>query len=115
MGVDFIKKATKSFVKAWDDGRKDLATVDLFTAQPSPAKRSAPFLVVHNVPLCAGTSVVVEADGTALVARQGLAEVARTDNPPPRLLQAVQDSCGTAHGTVEQVHDVAGTVEISLC
>lgn len=115
MGVDFLQRSTKSFLKAWDEGRKALATADLFTAQPSPATRCAPFVLVHNVTLCAGDTVVVEADGKALVARQGLGEVARTDDPPPQLLEAIRNSCGVAKGTVEQIHPLAGTAEISLC
>lgn len=115
MGIDFIRKATKSFVKAWDNGRRELATADLFTSQPEPATRTAAFMLLHNGSLCAGDSVVVEADGTALVARHGLGQVARADNPPPALLEAVRNSCGIAQGTVQHIHTIAGTAEISLC
>jgi hypothetical protein len=49
------------------------------------------------------------------VGRRGFTEVARFSSPPSNLLQAVEASCGIAKGTVEQVHDLAGVAEISLC
>jgi len=70
---------------------------------------------VHFVRLCIGDTVTVEAEEPALVARQRLTEVARIVNPPSELLHAVQDSCGVAKGIIDQVHNIAGVAEISLC
>jgi hypothetical protein len=115
MGAEFVRRAAKTFVKRWDDGRKELGTATLFTIQPSSEGRSAPFEVARNANLHVGEVVVVEKEGAALVARNRLAEVARSLHPPAFLLEAVDRSCGIAKGTVEDLHDAAGVVEISLC
>lgn len=115
MGAEFIRRAAKSFTKRWDESRKALATADLFTREPNCAGRSAPFDVAPNMAVRAGDVVVVEKEGTALVARRGLREVARAVSPPAELLRAVESSCGVAKGTIEQTHYVANVAEISLC
>lgn len=115
MGAEFIRRAAKSFIKRWDEGRRALGTADLFTREPSYAARSAPFDVAPNTSVQAGDTVIVEKEGAALVARHGLSEVARTDHPPAELLRAVENSCGIAKGTIEQIHNLAHVAEISLC
>jgi hypothetical protein len=115
MGAEFIRRASKSFTKHWDVCRKALATADLFTREPTCAGRSAPFDLAPNVAVQAGDVVIVEREGTALVARRGLREVARAASPPPELLRAVEDSCGVAKGTIEHTHGLANVAEISLC
>jgi len=115
MGVEFIRRAAKTFVKRWDDGRRMLGTADLFTREPECAAHAAPFELARNAELHIGENVTVEKEGEALVARHGLSEVARSIHPPADLLQAVDRSCGIAKGTVESVHTVANIAEISLC
>lgn len=115
MGAEFIRRAAKTFRKRWDHGRRLLGTADLFTKQPEHAATSAPFELAGHGNLCSGDTVTVEKSGDTLIARSGLSEVARNLHPPTELLSAVDRSCGIAKGTVEQVHTVAGVVEISLC
>jgi hypothetical protein len=115
MGADFIRKAAKSHKKRWDEGRKELRTADLFTREPTYVPRTVPFELTAVVELSIGDIVIVEAQGARLIARQRLSEVARAENPPRELLLAVQQSCGVAKGTIEQVHGVARVAEISLC
>ena len=115
MGAEFIRRATKTFVKSWDNGRVRLGTADLFTTEPTCEGRSAPFHFAENTNLHPGETVTVEREGTALIARHGLSEVARLDRPPGDLLHAVDSSCGVAKGTVENIHLAAKVAEISLC
>lgn len=115
MGTDFVERATATFKKSWDKGRVAFETADLFTQQPSCAARTAAADLVGKANLQVGDRLTVEADGGALVARRGLTEVARFTNPSAELVNAVETSCGVAKGTVEQVHELAGVVEISLC
>jgi len=115
MGLDFIRRAAKTFEKKWDEGRKELGTSDLFTREPSCVGRSAPFEIAQNVELVVGEIVTIEKDGSALIARQRLAEVARSTSPPPDLVRAVEESCGVAKGTIEQLHSLSGVVEIFVC
>ncbi len=115
MGADFIEKATPTFKKSWDRARTALATADLFTNAPSCAARTAAAEVIGKAQLKVGDRLTVEVQDGALVARRGNSDVARFTNPAPALVQAVEQSCGVAKGTVEQVHDLAGVAEISLC
>jgi hypothetical protein len=115
MGADFIEKAAPSFKKSWDRERVALATANLFTNQPTSLIRTVPADIVGGASLKAGELLVVEADGGGLAARRGNVIVARIDACRPELMAAVEASCGIAKGFVEQVHDLAGTVEISLC
>jgi len=115
MGADFIEKATPTFKKSWDRARIALATADLFTRAPTGAARLAAAEIVGNAALHIGEHLTVEPQDGGLVALLGNTEVARFIKPSPDLVKAVEESCGVAKGVVEQVHDLAGVVEISLC
>lgn len=115
MGAEFVEKATASFRKSWDKARAVLATADLFTRSPDAACRIAAADILGSARLEQGDRLTVEAQGETLIARRGNSDVARFNNPPPEIVQAVKDSCGVAKGTVEQVHVLAGVAEISLC
>jgi len=115
MGLEFIRKAAKPFRRCWDDGRRILGTAGLFTEEPVAESRSAPFDLAPDALLNSGDVVVVESDGSSLIARQKLREVARTMNPPAELLHAVQQSCGIAKGIIDQVHTLSRVAEISVC
>lgn len=115
MGADFVEKATPTFKKSWDRARVALATADLFTRAPSCAVRTATAEIVGNAKLHIGDQLTVEREGEGLVALRGNFEVARFTKPAAELVKAVRDSCGVAKGVVEQVYDLAGVAEISLC
>ena len=115
MGAEFIRRAAKTFVKRWDEGRRMLSTADLFTREPQCGAHSTAFELKKNAELYVGESLTVEKEGNALIARHGLSEVARAIHPPADLLQAVERSCGIAKGTVETIHLIANIAEISLC
>ena len=115
MGVDFIEKATPSFKKSWDRQRVVLSTAGLFTRTPDCVARTVAADVTDNGMLAIGDRLTVETQDGALIVRQGNREVARISDPPQEIRQAVVDSCGIAKGTVQQIHKIAGVLEISLC
>ena len=115
MGIDFIRKAAKTFQKSWDQERVNLATPTLFTQQPTCAARTAAADLVHYTALHEGDTLTVQLNDTGLVAMRGLSEVAHFIDPSPELVAAVRQSCGVARGTVEQINNIAGVVEISVC
>lgn len=115
MGAEFIEKAAPTFRKSWDRARVALATADLFTRTPGCAARTAAANIIGDARLTVGEKLIVEFQDGVLIARRGMSDVARFTDPAPGLVQAVKDSCGVAKGTVEQVHDMAGVAEISLC
>ena len=115
MGADFIEKATPSFKKSWDKSRVALATADLFTRTPERTRCTIAADIVGSVHLEVGEHLVVEVEAGMLVGRRGTTDVARVSNPSQPTIGAVVASCGIAKGTVEDVHAIAGVVEISLC
>ena len=62
-----------------------------------------------------GERLTVEKDAGGLVARRGLTDVVRISAAPADVVKAVEESCGVGVGTIDQVHDVGGVVEISIC
>jgi hypothetical protein len=115
MGIEFIRKAAKTFKRRWDTGRRELGTSDLFTCEPTYLPRTLPFDLGTCADLHIGEMVTVEAEGNALIARLRLTAIARAENPPTEVLRAVQESCGIAKGTVQQIYDLSRVAEISLC
>jgi hypothetical protein len=115
VGADFIERISPSYRKSMDRARARLATSDLLANEEACAARTAVAEIVSGQSLRVGERITVEVEDGQLVGRRGLTEVARCMAPPLDLLQAVEDSCGIAKGTVEQVHDIAGVAEISLC
>jgi hypothetical protein len=115
MGSDFIEKVAPACKKSWDRARLRLATAGLFTDEPSCAPRTIAGDIVGDEKVALGEGLTVETEGRRLVARRGLTEVVRFNNPPPEVMRAVEQSCGVASGRVEEVHELARVVEISLC
>lgn len=115
MGVDFIRKVAPTHRKSWDRARVDLGTPDLFIEQPSCASRTVAAVLENNHQLQEGDNTVIQIDGSELIVMQGLSKVARISNPPPYLFEVLKESFGVARGTVEQVYEIAGVVEISVC
>lgn len=115
MGSDFIEKAAPSFKKSWDRHRVKLETSDLFTQHPVCAARTTTARINGKVQLRVGDNLIVEIRDGSLIAMQGNSPVAQFDAPPPEIMETVKDSCGIAKGTVEQVYNLSGVVEVSLC
>lgn len=115
VGVDFIQRTTRSFEKHIDVAKSKLGTADLFTRAPI---ESCPAFAADEVGapnLQRGQELNVEVSSDALVLRQGLTIVARSESPPESIFQAVQDSCGIATAIVQEVHDISGVIEVTLC
>jgi len=115
MGADFLEKAAPSFQKCWDQGRLDLMNEDLLTRLPTAKTRSFPAKLSQSGSIRKGDKITVDKVGETLVATRGLTEVARCDDPPAQLLEALAANCGVAQGTVDEVHELAGIAEISIC
>lgn len=115
MGSDFIEKATPSFKKSWDRHRVELETSDLFTQEPTCTMRTATAESIGEVQLKVGDNLIVEIRDGSLIAMQGNSPVAQFDAPPQEIVEAVENSCGIAKGRVDQVNNLSGVMEISLC
>lgn len=115
MGIDFIRKAAKSFRKGLDRRRIELATPNLFTQQPTSAPRAYAAQLRSDKALSVGEKVGVRLDGQNVLALRGLDLVAVFKSPGDDLKSALSASFGEACGTVQAVHSVARIAEITVC
>jgi hypothetical protein len=115
MGADFIERTRKSFKRSWDRQRVALATSDLLTRQPDCAARSVVGEIIGNARLSPGERLTVERDAHGLIARRGLTDVVRIAEATAEVVLGIEKSCGVGVGTVDQVHELAGVVEITVC
>jgi len=115
MGIDFIRKAAKSFHKGMDQSRIDLYTPDLFTRRPDDKQRSYAASIRAGRKLIAGEKLCVRLHNGKIIAQRDMDVVAQFDSPPAELVAAVEKSYGEACGTVQEVHDIAATAEIAVC
>jgi hypothetical protein len=115
MGADFLEKATPQFEKCWDNGRLDLVTQDLFTRLPTSKSRSFAAELQESASLKKGEKLTIDKLGKILVVTRGHTELARCRDAAPELMDAIEANFGLAQGTVDEVHELAGIVEISVC
>lgn len=116
MGADFARKTAKTHIKAWDKMRLKLATPDLFSITSTCEGRAMNFDMVSGGPkLSEGDQLIVAKNNGSLIARRGLTEVARATSVPAEIMKAVENGCGLATGTIQQINKLSGTMEISLC
>ena len=115
MGLDFIRRAARSFHKGLDRRRIELATPTLFTQQPACAARTYAANLRSGQTLTAGEKLGVRLDGQRVLAMRGLDPVATINSPPAELMDALSASHGEACGVVQQVHDIAHVAEITVC
>ena len=115
MGVDFLERTKKTIKRSWDRERVALATSDLLTRQPNCAGRSVVGEIIEGATVSPGEKLTVERGADCLIARRGLTEVIRITQPPPDVMRGIEESCGVGVRTVDQVHNTAGVVEITIC
>lgn len=115
MGVDFINKTKRSFKKALDKSRTELATPKLFSREADQQPRSYKARIQAGRMLCAADKVgvrLVEKD--RVVAVDGFDVVAKLESPSHELVEALRASYGEACGTVLVVHELASVAEIEV-
>lgn len=115
MGIDFVRRAARSFHKGLDRRRIELATPNLFSQQPTAAPRSYAANLGTGKSLAEGEKLGVRLDGERVIAMRGLDPVATFDRPPAELVKALAASHGEACGVVKQVHGMAQMAEIDVC
>jgi hypothetical protein len=114
MGADFVQRVDKTLKRSWDKGRAAIAAPDLTTRELVSGGRSVAADIVRGATLSQGEHLTVQLEGGALVARRCLTVVARNDNPSSAVVGVLNQYCNIRPGTVSQVHDMAGMVEITI-
>jgi hypothetical protein len=115
MGADFLERVGKTIKRSWDRQRVALGTSDLLTKQPGCAGRSVVGEIIGDARLAPGEKLTVEKAGDGLIARRGLTDLVRISDAPAEVVRGVEESCGVGVGIIDQVHDAAGVVEMSIC
>jgi hypothetical protein len=115
MGADFLQKAAPQFEKCWDKGRLDLVTQDLFTRLPTTKSRAFEAILLGTAPVKKGERITIDKVGRGLLVSRGHTELALSEDAPAALVEAIKANCGVAQGIVDEVHEMAGVVEISVC
>ena len=115
MGLDFIRKATKSFHKGLDQSRVKLGTPDLFTRRPNCEPRAYAATIRKNQKLSPGEDLCVRQHGGKIIVQRGMDIVAEFKSPPEELVEGLNESYGEACGTVREVYEIAATAEITVC
>lgn len=116
MGIDFLKRTSKSFVKGWDRGRSSLAKPDLFARDPDLSERRYLAKPSGSARLCSGMMLVGDLDGTTVRARSGSSVAANIENLPIAVINRLRnEGAGCALVTVHAVHDLSGVAEVSIC
>ncbi|MBO6566367.1 MAG: hypothetical protein JJ956_16560 [Pseudomonadales bacterium] len=114
MGAEFVEKAARSFAKSWDKGKVKLSTADLLTRTPEQqVVVCAADLLGPHIPKI-GDQVTVELEGSRMIARDGVNEIAIVNQPSAAVQEALKKSCSIAPGQIEKVHSLAGVIEVSI-
>ena len=115
MGSEFLKKTRSTHVKSIDRGRVQLGTPDLFMQMPEDQPRCAVGVVRAGAKLRTGETLIVEPNGTVLIASRGNSVVARIKRPPADIMRAICDKSGVAKGKVLRINQISKTADISIC
>ncbi len=114
MGIDFIQKTKKSFLKSLDRQRARRNTPDLFIQDPSESPRSYLLNLKHGHQLKKDDQVLVcLGPDNQVLAMDGSNEIGEFQKPPDELREALQefDACGT----VAIVYEDQFMAEITVC
>jgi hypothetical protein len=115
MGLDFLRTIARPFKKGLDRRRIELGTPDLFSRRLQMKPRSYAASVDRGQCLIPGESLSVCLAGDQVLAMRGLSPVARVNNPPGELIQALRESFGEGVALVQVFHDLAAIAEITIC
>src|SRR5438105_11241553 len=111
MGVDFLKSKCKPFDKAWDTERTRAARDLLSTVGISAEATSIMAKSLRQGGLQDGDEVLVRADGDRLTVLVDLATTAVLVDPAARIVSAIRESGGYAHGRIE-ADPILGLVKV---
>jgi len=114
MGLDFIRRRAKTFTKAWNRNRTDLAQPTLFTRYPECRSRSFIADLSVDAGLSQGANVVVCSRGSELLVVSGTTQLGAATNPPSDLLNAIHEDGGYVLGRVARINAISGTADVEV-
>lgn len=114
MGLDFIRRATKTFIKTWNRGASQLARPTLFTRYPECRTRSVIATLNEQVNIPNGVQLTVHAEAKRLVLVREIHRVGLVEIPPADLFKAIQESGGCANARITRVNPLSGTADVEI-
>jgi hypothetical protein len=114
MGLDFIRRAARSFTKGWDRSQKDLAQPTLFTRYPECRTRTINADISDLVRVTEGEQVMICVSGGALALVRETTFVGVVQSPPPDLFRAIRDAGDYALGHIVQINPLSGTADVEV-
>ena len=114
MGLDFIRRAAKTFTKTWHRGATELARPTLFTHYPECRTRSVIASLDERANIPNGAQLTVCAEATRLVLVHETHRVGLVDAPPADLFKAIQESGGCAIGQITRINPLSGTADVEV-
>jgi len=114
MGLDFIRRAAKTFTKTWNRGASELASTTLFTRFPERRTRSVIASIHEGANISNGAPLIVYAEATRLVLVREIYRVGFVDAPPADLFKAIQESGGCANAQIARIHPLSGTADVEI-
>ena len=114
MGAEFLRRTKPTIKKYVDKNRVALATPDLFTRTPTSISRTALVSLLENNSLCDGDHVIVEAANDSFVVTKNGCIAGKFKKLPQPLVDAINESYGTALGEVIRINRLSKTAEVAL-
>ena len=114
MGLDFSRRAARTFTKGWNKGAEELSRPNLFTRYPECRTRTVVANLVNGATLTPESKIMVMCDSTRLLVLQDLTPVACVDSPPPDLFRAISQDAGYAAGSIVRINPLSGTVDVAI-
>jgi hypothetical protein len=114
MGLDFIRRAARTFTKSWSRGAAELAQPTLFTRYPECRSRSVVAALENSASVEVGIPLAVHVDGPSLALVRETTRVGTVSAPPHDLLAAIQGAGGCAMGRISQLNPLSGTAHVEI-
>ena len=114
MGLDFIRRAARSFTKAWDRGKTELAQPTLFTRYPDCRTRTIVAQLDDRLPPSAGEQLAVCVRDKTLILVRETVQVGVAQSPPPDLYRAIRDAGDCALARVVRINPLSGTADVEV-
>lgn len=114
MGLDFIRRAAKTFTKTWNRGASELARPTLFTRYPECRTRSVVASLHEPATIPNGAQLTVCAEASGLVLVHETRRVGIVDAPPADLFKAIQQTGGCASAQITRINPLSGTADVEV-
>lgn len=114
MGIDFLKRTSRTFERCFQRGYEDLRDVRLF--DPSVTVEQRTFIAqLDETPTSQEDPLVLRLAGEKIEVYSNERRIAVSENPPAAILEKLRAADqGLAVAHISQIHEISGTADISV-